>query len=182
MLVTYCDAAVASAVEYRHNLNRSLFSTGVNMGYFMRFFIVSAAQVQLSDISEALVAVDPTYALVPDAQLDDFGELYISGQRCAEIEINRPDDEIFIEEIAEYRALLQHTKAPMGTDVSAMLNRTRAIITVEAFWKGNDPEPVLERIDPLWDWTFEKFEGLLHVDGDGFYDKDGLIFEMHVTI
>ncbi len=64
----------------------------------------------------------------------------------------------------------------------AVLDGAQAIVGMEAEWTGSDAEPVLSRLDPLWDWLFEQRQGLLQMDTEGFYDADGLVLDMPVTI
>ena len=40
---------------------------------------------------------------------------------------------------------------------------------------------MLQRLQPLWDWLFLFRSGVLHADGEGYYDADDLIVEIWLS-
>jgi hypothetical protein len=56
------------------------------------------------------------------------------------------------------------------------------MVVVEAVWNPEDPDPILDLIEPLWDWLFEQRGGLLQMDSQGFFNVTDLILEMNVRI
>ncbi len=156
------------------------------MGYFMRYFIPNSAELlSLSIIREALTAIDPRYTIQIDPTDTYFGDLYYDGRNLGEIEINHADDEIFQEEIEDFLDLLRHSKDPRKEGVINTLRATGQMVAVSALWRDGDADDadyVHDRIDPLWEWLDNHYQGMLHCDGDGFYHGVSLILEMTTRI
>lgn len=152
------------------------------MGYFMRFFVLDDRPVTFEAMAAALHEVDAAYTLVMDAQLDDFAELRYDGVLLAEVEIDAADDEILTEDRDELKTLLAHSQAANKTRVLEVLDAAKGAVVVEAHWQGTDSDPVLSKIDVLWDWLFAEYDGLLQMDGEGFWDDQDLILPMNVKI
>jgi hypothetical protein len=100
---------------------------------------------------------------------------------CGVIEINRPGDDIFEDDLMELRDLVGEGSEAQQR-VRAVLDQTQTMIVVEAEWQGQDAEPVLSRLDPLWDWLAATYGGLLNADNEGFYAGDDLILERRFTL
>lgn len=143
----------------------------------MRFFVTDDHVVSLSDIEDVLQEIDPEYAL-RNVEFDSMAALYYADTLLANIEINMPEDDIFQDDIAEFLDLVGEGESR----VRDVLNTARMMVVVEAFWKGTNPEPVLTKIDPLWDWLFTTHSGLSQADNEGFYDAGGLILERNFTL
>lgn len=156
------------------------------MGYFMRYFIPqSAGQLSLSTIQEALTTLDPRYTIQIDPTDTYFGDLYHDGRNLGEIEINHRDDEIFEEEIEDFLDLLRHSKDSQKEGVINTLHATGQMVAISAIWRSGDADDadyVHDRIDPLWEWLDNNYQGMLHCDGDGFYHGESLILEMTTRI
>lgn len=151
------------------------------MGYFMRYIITSDQPITLAQIEAGLRALDPAYAIA-NIQFDDLGDLMYSDQRLALLEINRPSDDIFEDDLAEFLDLVGDADAPAETRVRAALRAARALVAAEIFWSGTEAEPVLEKVDRLWDWLFAHYDGLLQADNEGFYDAHDLILPRNFTL
>lgn len=151
------------------------------MGYFFRYFLTSDPAPDYEQIAAALRAADPGYDLTLDPLIDAAALTY-RGERLALVEINLPGDEMFEDDVAEFRDLVGAGASTAEAQVLAALAQVRALIAVEAFWAGDDAEPVLSRIDSLWAWLFGHHNGLLQADGEGFYDADGLVLQRHFTL
>jgi hypothetical protein len=156
------------------------------MGYFMRYFIPqSAEQVSLSVIREALTAIDPHYTIQIDPTDTYFGDLYYGERNLGEIEINRVGDDIFQEEIDDFLDLLAYSQDPQKAVVINTLKTAGQMVAISAIWRDgdvDDADAVHDRIDPLWEWLDNRYQGMLHCDGDGFYHGDSLILEMTTRI
>jgi len=152
------------------------------MGYYMRFIVTSDGSPQLEDIRAALRSLSLDYGVISPADDPLRAELLFAGERLAEIEFNQPDDDIFDEDIDELKALVSRSQDDNRQLVLDVLERARMMVAVQVFWQGQDSEPALERVDPLWDWLFANYDGLLQADGDGFYDSESLILEMNVRL
>ena len=151
------------------------------MGYLMRYISTDSKPITLSMIETALKKVDPAYAVV-NIEVNDLGDLMYADTRCAIIEINRPGDDIFEDDLAEFKNMVGQGDNPAEERVRVILNQSTALIVIEAFWQGEMAEPILARIDPLWDWLFANYEGISQADNEGFYDRSGLILERHFTL
>lgn len=151
------------------------------MGYFFRFFAGDAQGLDFPSVQAALRKFDAQYHLEID-ELRELAVLLHGQQQLALVEINLPDDDIFQDDLDEFLDLVGEGGSPAESRVRAALQATQAIVAVEAQWAGEDAEPVLSRIDPLWDWLFAHHDGLLQADGEGFYDAEGLVLKRHFTL
>lgn len=152
------------------------------MGYFMRFFITEATPITMSDLVEALSAIDSAFTLIPDPQLADFGVMRYGDDMLAEVEINHAGEDILEEDRDELRDLLKFSKHDNRDRVLSVIDAVQSAVVLEAYWKEWDSEPVLEKTDLLFDWLFDHYAGLLHMDGEGFFDKETLILPMKTGI
>jgi hypothetical protein len=151
------------------------------MGYLMRYISTDGREITLSMIEAALKAVDPSYAIA-NVEVDDLGDLMYGDTQCAIIEINRPGDDMFEDDLAEFQDLVGKGDTGVEHVVRHTLTNATALIVIEALWKGEDAEPVLAKIDPLWNWLFANYAGLSQADSEGFYDSSGLILERNFTL
>lgn len=152
------------------------------MGYYMRFIMTGPQPVLLTDLEAALQQIDARYALIRPEFDETRADLHHAGDVLGEIEINATGDDIFDEDIADLKELVPSHNTPEERRVIEALSSANQIIAVSTLWEGTNSEPTLERLDPLWDWLFAHFEGLLQADNDGFYDADGLILESNLKI
>lgn len=144
------------------------------MGYYLRYFVADEAEINLTLLQEVLKEVSAAYEIRLD-EVETIGDLTYDGRFCGQIEINFPGEEIFEDDLMEFKALVGPDHDPGAEVVLSILETTQAIIAVEAFWEGDDAENTLAVLDPLWDWLFTHRKGILQADGEGYYDHDGLI-------
>jgi hypothetical protein len=147
----------------------------------MRYFALDAAPLTLANIEAGLKAANPAYAIHLDLW-DTLGDLFYGETRLAQIEINRPDDDIFQDDVVEFLDTVGSDPSPEATRVRETLRNAAAIVALECFWEGKDAEAALARIDPLVDWLFAHAPGLFQADGEGFYDANGLLLERKFTL
>src|SRR5688500_1194623 len=129
------------------------------MGYLMRYISTDAQEITLPMIEADLKAIDPAYAIV-NIEVDALGDLMYRDTQCAIIEINRPGDDMFEDDLAEFQDLVGKGDTGGEQVVRETLTNATALIVIEALWKGEDAEPILAKIDPLWDWLFANYAGL----------------------
>jgi hypothetical protein len=148
------------------------------MGYYMRFIVTDQQEVNLSIIENALKAVDTAYALQiePDASAE-YADLLYSGSPYGELEIKRPGETIFSEEMEELQEFIEAAEGERGP-VLASLQQATSIVALRVLWQDREAEATLGKIDPLWHWLFENRSGLLQADGEGYYDRTGLILTL----
>lgn len=147
------------------------------MGYYMRYISSSKDEISLILLKQGL---DARYKLIPHEFDENSGALFFEDVYLGVVEINSSGDDIFEDDIADLKALVEGETG--AVPVQQVLNKAHAIIAVEAVWQASDSESVLEKLDPLWDWLFEHYEGLLQADNEGFYNKTGLILALDLKI
>ncbi len=150
------------------------------MAYFMRFLIPGDFAPSADDLRRALTQADPGYALLSrqPAPYETLALAY-QGQEYAEIDFNRPGDDLFADEIDDLLEELDETEFETDEDtrvrdvVAERIRQTRLILSAEILFGDNALEDGIRLIDPLWDWLFEQTDGLLKIDNEGYYDADG---------
>ena len=152
------------------------------MGYYMRYITTSGADISLTILETALKGVDAGYAIVPDDIEPLIGTLKLGEYVCGEIEINTPDDDIFDEDIDDLCELIADSEQASELQIREILDKAKAIVAMNAIWEGGDSSITLDKLEPLWDWLFEHFPGVLQADHEGFYDHETLIFETNLKI
>ena len=146
------------------------------MGYFMRFLATDGERLGAEDVERALKQVDGRYELrQPELASETLSDLYFDGGLYAQLDINHVEDDIVREELAQLTERLAGREGPAADRVRDTLAGTRMVVAAEVLFQHRDTEETLKRIDPLWQWLFERRTGLLQVDGKGFYDGDELI-------
>ena len=149
------------------------------MAYHMRFFDLSAKPIGLAAIETALRVSDPAYSLEESADSNGAKAKFRLGERSlGELAIRVEGDGIF-ETIThertaalaksedDYREAVEHTLAAATRFIEVRLDE----LSEEEF------EESLAAIDPLWDWLFDSREGLLHAEGEGYYQDGEIILE-----
>ncbi|HMO80194.1 MAG TPA: hypothetical protein PKD24_05335 [Pyrinomonadaceae bacterium] len=145
----------------------------------MRFIVVDDKDIFLSKINSGLKQIDPAYSIEYDNDADDVGDLTFRGDIYGALEINRPGDGLFDEEIDELKEFLEDAGGERKPEVLQVLSDAKAIIALQVLQQGRaSSEETLERIDPLWEWLFANYKGLMQADAEGYYDSQGLIIEV----
>ena len=143
------------------------------MGYYMRYIAVDEREITLPLLESALKQIDPAYAIVD--VLGESGALTCSGELYGLIEVNRPGDGLFDEELDALEEFLEEAHREGRATVLETLHNARAIVAVQVLWQGRETEDTMSKLDPLWDWLPANRQGLLRVDGEGYYDNSRLI-------
>jgi hypothetical protein len=150
------------------------------MGLFMRF-ITPDKSITFVMIRDALRKIDAQYDL-PEVDIDDTSSLFFGAIDCGVVEINHHSDDIFEDDVYELKALVGQDDSPAARQILDVLEKAQTLVVVEAIWEGDDADTALSRIDPLWDWLFDRFGGILQVDNDGFYDDSDLLLDMNLSL
>jgi len=144
----------------------------------MRFVSADSQAITLPMLEAALQAADTAYTLEADRDAErDSADLLYRSQIHAELEINRPGDGLFEEEIAELAEPLEGRDQAAAERVASTLARAKAIVAVRVLFGARDPDETLRRLDPLWQWLFAHRTGLLQADGEGYHGPAGLVCE-----
>jgi hypothetical protein len=145
------------------------------MGYFMRFIVTDSKPVSAGEMSRALKNADPAYSM------NGRGELMYRDALFGKLTIDTPDGELFEEELDD---LLEELAAAGGdgrdaqgraaiAKVRGVLDSAKATVAVQVLFQNRETEEILSRLAPLWAYLFAHREGLLQVDGEGYYDAAG---------
>lgn len=145
------------------------------MSYYMRFIITDAAPLDLAAVDALLRSVDPAFSVRIDPMLPEAGDLLHGDQTYAIIEVNRPGDEIFEDEIDELREAVTVHDSPRKAEVLAALDAATGMIALEITEAGDAD---LAALEPFWDALFARRAGLLQVDEEGFFDRGGRVLAL----
>jgi hypothetical protein len=145
------------------------------MSFRVRYYITDEDDLSLVDLQIGLQEFDPAYSVPHE---DDAGEVHYAGEPYAEVEINRRGEELFDEEMEETIDSVALTGGPRAQHILDTLRAAQQVVVLKILYQGRDPEQTLTRIDPVPVWLMMNREGLLQVDGEGFYEGEELIFEM----
>lgn len=149
------------------------------MGYYMRFVVSDEKDISLSKINFGLKQIDAAYSIEFDDDADDAGDLTYNGDIYGALEINRPGDGLFDEEIDMLKEFLEDAEGERKPEVLQTLNDAKVIIALQVLQQGRaTQEETFERIDPLWEWLFANYKGLMQADAEGYYDSQGLVIEV----
>jgi len=149
------------------------------MGYYMRFVVSDEKDISLSKINSGLKQVDAAYSIEFDDDADDAGDLTFNEDIYGALEINRPGDGLFDEEIVELKEFLEDSEGERKPEVLQVLNDAKAIVALQVLQQGRaTDEETLVRIDPLWEWFYANYKGLMQADAEGYYDAIGLVIEV----
>jgi hypothetical protein len=144
----------------------------------MRFISVDEQDVSLGVLEAALKQTDAAYLIERGEEAGSAGALTYGGEVYGEIEVNRPGDSIFAEELEELEEFVGEAEGGRKPEVFGVLRRAKAIIAVRVSMRGGGNEETLEKIDPLWQWLTANREGLAQADGEGYYDASGLVLRV----
>lgn len=144
------------------------------MGYYMRFHDTEPRPLHISELRAGLREIDPAFD-VDGENISDSGCLLYNGEVYADITIDGPDDAYFDWKTDSLKAEVGAAAGPGKERVEAVLRAAQRQVFVRIRWGGRDSETTLSRLDVLWDWLFAHRSGLLHAEGEGFYDGEELI-------
>lgn len=144
------------------------------MSYHLRFLITDPGPLDFKDLSTSLRAVNRKYRLDMD---DGTGTLRLGNDVIGEVRLSTPDDDGFKDELAELEEAASEGSGDGEARVADALATVQTIFAVSVPGKVRGRE-ALESLDPVWEWLFGTRQGLLQADNEGYYDEDGLIFEV----
>lgn len=144
------------------------------MSYHLRFLITDPGELDLDDLRTSLRAVNRKYRL--DIE-DGSGALRLGNEVIGQVRLTTPEDDGFEDELAGLEEAASEGSGAGEARVADALATVQIILAVEVPGKVHGRE-ALESLDPVWEWLFGNREGLLQADNEGYYDEDGLIFEV----
>lgn len=144
------------------------------MSYHLRFLITDAGTLDVDALRDSLRAINRKYRL--DLE-EGAGELRLGTEVIGELRLTTPDDDSFEDELAMLEEAASEGTGKGEARVADALATVNQILAVAVPGKVHGRE-ALESLDPLWEFLFSSREGLLQADNEGYYDEDGLIFEV----
>ncbi|MFG6094162.1 hypothetical protein SPB21_02880 [Leptothoe sp. ISB3NOV94-8A] len=148
------------------------------MGYYMRYIVNEDKEISLGMIETALRRKDPNYSLANQAPTQEYAELLLGTDVYGALAINRRGSELMDEELEELLEDIDNEEVGDRQRVQHLLQNAHFTVILQVLWQGRGLEATLEKIDPLWEWLFEQYQGLLQADGEGYYDINGQILEV----
>ena len=159
----------------------------------MRFIITDPKPVSVIIVEKALKSKNANYHF-SNVKIEsrEYADLLFKNLPIGRLEIHRPLEILFENEIRDFLKKVEETdpaaieklKGVPGpqTDkdtVLSNLKKAKSMIVLRVLFKDEDPETTLKRIDPLWEWCFKTYKGLLQADGEGFYgNTHGLLLRI----
>jgi DNA polymerase III psi subunit len=148
------------------------------MGYYMRFISTDEQEITIPLLESVLKSFDLQYSVVNVQEVPrECGNLMYGNEIYGQIEINRPGDNLFEEELEELKESLSESKGRKKKTVLQTLTNAQTILAIQVLWQNRDTEQTLSKIDPLWLWLLSNRKGLLQADGEGYYDSSGLVLK-----
>jgi hypothetical protein len=148
------------------------------MSYYMRYISTDEQEITVPMLERILKSLDPQYSIANAQESPtESGDLVYGNENYGQIEINRPGDSLFEEELEELRGFLNEARGKKKEIVLQTLDNATTTVAIQVLWQERNTEQTLSKIDPLWQWLFSNRKGLLQVDGEGYYDSSVLILE-----
>lgn len=139
------------------------------MGDFIRFIFTTPHNLSLADVENGLKTTDSAFTIVMNQASPNSGDVLLGGELYGEVELNRPEDQVFLEDIEDLRDQLTDIPADEKAVVEQALTSATGMIAFQLAEYGHEH---YRRIDPFWDWLFEHHQGILQIDEEGYYSRD----------
>lgn len=148
------------------------------MGYYIRFIVYDEKDITLDAIEDGIKCIDPKFNLAEWDRECEYAELLHGDDLYGELEIIRLDQDDVDEEIEELIEDLEDATEGDKDKVINLLKKAKVMLVIRVLWQGRDAETTIDTIAPLWDWLFKNYQGLLQVDGEGYFDNGNQILQM----
>ncbi len=148
---------------------------GAIMGDFIRYILTGEHNLSLAMVADALKEIDPEYSILVDQAATNTGDVIYGSEVYGEIEVNRAAEQVFSEDIEDLRDQLIDFDDADKAKVVETLDQATGMIAFQLSETGHEH---YRQIDPLWDWLFEHYPGLLQIDEEGYYAPSGQILEV----
>lgn len=148
------------------------------MGYYMRYITTDEPSVDFNELESVLRGIDSSYSLERDPEDETEAEILNGGEIYGVAEVNVPGDGLFEDEIGELIEFVEDVEGTAKTQVIEGLKNAKSIFCVQVLFQGRSTEDTLAKLDPVWNWLIESKSGLMQADGEGYYDRTGLLLEV----
>ena len=146
------------------------------MSYYVRF--ISTSEVPSFEPLRKAIAEHAHLTWDTDDEEGDEGVIIEKDGAVAAVEINRPGQSgLFEEEVQEILEEIEDGTGDQET-VRSILKNAKATIAFQVLFGNEGFEDSLAKLDPLFSWLSDTYEGLLQADDEGFYLKRKLILEV----
>jgi hypothetical protein len=144
------------------------------MGEYWRYLYTDGV-VTLDDLERGFRALSDRFWLERDHAAGNIADLIYEDDSYAEIEIDTAQSDLFRDDVDVLREQL----ADAGPDERPAVERIEAVFASARGMIALRPTDFgivyLDRIEPIWDWVMARWPGMLQIDDDGYYDRDGAI-------
>ena len=146
------------------------------MGYYMRYIVTDAKEINLNVLETALKHTNPLYSI--QRSKGESGELKFGDEVVGIVEVNSQGDELFGQELDELVEEAEEAETGAKQTVLDTLKTAKSIIAVQVLWGGRKTDETLAKLDPLWNWLLVNHKGLVQADGEGYYRDRRLILKI----
>ncbi len=147
--------------------------------HYQRFIQADARPLDLARLEASLRKIDPAWSVARrEDRVSETAALLRADDRFGDLEINRPGEEIFREEIEELIEIAEYTPGPKQDLVLDRLRKAKALVVLDVRWGDREREETRTALEPLWRLLLTEHEGLKHEDGEGFSDATGVILQI----
>src|SRR5664279_2760421 len=139
------------------------------MGDFIRYILTAENDLTLALIEAGLKEIDPEFALLPDQAAPNSADVLYGGEIYGDVEVNQREDQVFSEDIEDLREELEDIEDEAKAPVLEMLGAATTMVARQLCVEGYGLD---RKVEPFWDWLFERYPGLLQIDEEGYYSQD----------
>ena len=130
------------------------------MTYYIRYALIDAAPISLSEINDGLQQLGLDYMV--DADL-----LVYKDEEYGQLNIINADDDAFADDLELMKEFAEQSEN--SAFLLMALQKTVSMIVVQVFWSGRDESEVTQVIQTLFDWLMQNRAGLLMDEDGSFY-------------
>lgn len=141
------------------------------MAYHIRFFSTAKKPLDETIIRRALAETGS------DASLDG-DVIRASGRRLADVAFLMRGDADFRDEVARFVELVEKTDEDDDRAKILQSLRTADSLVAFSFPGGLKDDEALAAVDPLIEWLFHEYGGLMQADGEGIYDGGDVVVDL----
>jgi hypothetical protein len=142
------------------------------MGYYVRFIIYDEKDITLDAIEDGIKGIDSKFNLAEWDRECEYAEMRHGHDLYGELEICRFDQDDVDEEIEELIEEVEDDLAGDKNKVINLLKKAKVMLVIRILWQDRDVEATIHTIAPVWDWLFDNYQGLLQIDGEGYFDRE----------
>jgi hypothetical protein len=142
------------------------------MSYYMRFITTDTTETTHVILEQGLKERDTQYSIAKSGELKHGEDVY------GVVEVNRPGDGLFDEEIGELKEFVEDVRGKRKAHVLKILDTAKAIVAVQVLFGDRQPEATRQKLNPLWEWLIFNRKGLWQLDDQGYFDQTGRILKV----